>query len=434
MNIALKNGFLVTPLNNSFKVEKKDIYIYDGKVSFDKKHDLKIDKEYNLNEAVIMPGLVNAHHHIYSTLSKGIPVKGPLKDFQGTLEKLWWKLDRVLQKEDVIASTVITLEESIKQGVSTIFDHHISVPFIKGSLEEMKRVFGKYCLNGVLAFEISDRNGKEIFNESLAENIDFYNKHLNSKYIKGTIGMHASFTISEDSMKTIKETIKDAPIHIHVAEAQSDVDKTLEMSGLRVIERLEKYDLLNKNSLIVHGNILNEKELQILSEKEIFVIHNPDSNMNNALKIKNISQTLSQNITLTVGTDGMTSNMLKSYKNAFILNRYLNQDPDTGWDEAMKVLLNAFKLKEAYGFDLGVREGEEADMIILDYIPATPFNDNTFLGHFLFGITEARVKHFFKREHILMEDYKLTKTAQNDFFNNTRKNSVKLFQRFENLN
>jgi len=432
MNTALKNGFLVTPENGSFKVEKKDVYIYDGVVSFNKKN-IKFDKELDLNEAVIMPGLVNAHHHIYSTLSKGIPVTGPLEDFQGTLEKLWWKLDRVLEKEDVIASTVITLEDSIKQGVSTIFDHHISVPFIKGSLNEMKKVFGKYCLNAVLAFEISDRNGKEIFNESLKENIEFYKQHINSKYIKGTIGMHASFTINEDSMKVIKDTIKDAPIHIHVAEAASDVDETIKMSGLPVIERLEKYDLLNKNSLIVHGNILTDKELDILAKKELFVIHNPDSNMNNTLKIKNISETLEKDITLTVGTDGMTSNMLKSYKNAFLLNRYINQNPDTGWGEANTVLYNAFKLKEAYGFSLGVKEGEEADLIVFDYIPATAFNNDTFLGHFLFGLTESRVRYFFKRENILLDDYKLTKTTDKDFFNNTRKNSNKLFERFKNL-
>jgi cytosine/adenosine deaminase-related metal-dependent hydrolase len=432
MNISLKNGFLVTPENNGFKVEKKDVYIYDGIVSFEKKN-VKFDRDLDLNEAVIMPGLVNAHHHIYSTLSKGIPVVGPLEDFQGTLEKLWWKLDRVLEKDDVIASTVITLEDSIKQGVSTIFDHHISVPFIKGSLNEMKKVFGQYCLNAVLAFEISNRNGKEIFNESLEENIEFYKKHLTSKYIKGTIGMHASFTIDEDSMQVIKDTIGDAPIHIHVAEAGSDVEETIKISGLPVIERLEKYNLLNKNSLIVHGNVLTENELDILSKKELFVIHNPDSNMNNTLKIKNISETLAKGITLTVGTDGMTSNMLKSYKNAFLLNRYINQNPDTGWGEANEVLLNAFKLKEAYGFSLGVEEGEEADLIIFDYIPATAFNNDTFLGHFLFGLTESRVRYFFKRENIQLDDYKLTKTTNRDFFNNTRKNSNKLFERFKNL-
>jgi len=196
---------------------------------------------------------------------------------------------------------------------------------------------------------------------------------------------------------------------------------------------LEKYNLLNKNSLIVHGNILTEKELDILASKDLFVIHNPDSNMNNTLQIKNISETLAKNITLTIGTDGMTSNMLKSYKNAFLLNRYINQNPDTGWGEANQVLVNAFKMKTQYGFDLGLNEGEEADLIVFDYIPATAFNDNTFLGHFLFGLTESRVKHFFKGDKTLLDNYELVKSTDKDFFKKTRKASDELFERFKNL-
>jgi len=430
LKIKLKNGFIVTPTDNSFNVERKDIYLNDGKVSFNK---MSVDKEIDLNGSVVMPGLVNAHHHIYSTLSKGVPVEGPLEDFIGTLEKLWWKLDRVLEKNDVVASTIITLQDCIKQGVSTVFDHHISVPFIQGSLSSMGEVFNKYNLNGVLAFEISDRNGEKIFQDSLDENIEFYLKNKNNPKLKGTIGMHASFTISDDSLKKIKSKIGDAPIHIHVAEAKSDVDETIKISGLRVIERLEKFNLLNDNSLIVHGNILNEKELSILKEKNIFMIHNPDSNMNNTLEIKNISETLQKGLTLTIGTDGMTSNMLKSFKNAFLLNRYINQNPDTGWGEANDVLVNSFKIKKAYGFDLGINEGESVDLIVFDYKPATPFNNDTFLGHFLFGLTESRVRYFFKDNKTLLDDYQLTITEDDDFFEKTTENSKKLFDRFSNL-
>jgi len=430
LKYSLKNGYIVIPTDSGFKVEKKDIYLNNGKISYKK---IDVDKELDLNGSIVMPGLVNAHHHIYSTLSKGVPVEGPLNDFVGTLEKLWWKLDRVLEKDDVVASTKITLQDCIKHGVSTVFDHHISVPFIKGSLDTMAKEFEKYNLNGVLAFEISDRNGEKIFEESLNENISFYLKNKDNPKMKGTIGLHASFTVSDESLVKIKDGIGDAPIHIHVAEAKSDVDKTIEISGLRVIERLEKFNLLNDNSLIVHGNILSDKELSILKEKNIFMIHNPDSNMNNTLVIKNISETLEKGLTLTIGTDGMTSNMLKSFKNAFLLNRYINQNPDTGWGEANDVLVNSFKMKKAYGFDLGVTEGDNIDLIVFDYKPATPFNDNTFLGHFLFGLTEARVQYFFKDDKVLLDNYKLTINEESDFFEKTSKKSEQLFDRFTKI-
>ncbi len=433
MNFKIKNARLLIPSGESFVVKEKDFYVIDSKIKYDiDESKKKIDKTIDVKGAVVMPGLVNAHHHIYSTLSKGLAVEGPLKDFNGTLEKLWWKLDRVLEKEDVISSTKITVEDCIKQGVSTVFDHHISVPFIKGSLDEMRKVFEDYGLNSVLAFEISDRNGYEIFKESLDENYDYYLKNKNNPLSKGTIGIHASFTVSDKSLKEIKDTVKDAPIHMHVAEAKEDVNATIEMSGLSVVERLEKFKLLNDLSLIVHGNILSDKEISILENKNLFVIHNPDSNMNNALKIRNISKTLDHDITLTIGTDGMTSNMLKSFKNAFLLNRYINQDPDTGWGEALKFLVNSYKIKDAYGFDMGLNENDKADFIVFDYIPYTTFDNNTFLGHFLFGLTESRVKYFIKEDKLLLDDFKLTKKEDNNFYTKTLKESKELFKRFEN--
>lgn len=431
MDILLKNGYVVTPVENGFKVEKKDIYVKGGKIT--NKVIKTPHKILDLQGRVVLPGLINAHHHFYSMLSKGIPAKGPFVNFTGTLEKLWWKLDRVLNKDDVVVSTVLNLRECIKAGVTTVFDHHISVPYIKNSLTSMGDVFEKYNINGVLCFETSDRNGKEIFEQSLDENINFYEKSKKSKLLKGTIGMHASFTLSEESMKIIKDKAKDAPIHIHTAEDGADVETTQKISKLRVIERLEKYNLLNKNSLIVHGNVLNEKELDILSKKDIFVVHNPDSNMNNALKIKNISETLAKNIKLTVGTDGMTSNMLKSYKNAFVLNKYIAQNPDIGFSEMNSVLLNAFKMKTAYGFDLGLNENDTADLIVTDYQPYTVFNSDNFLGHFIFGITEARVQYVLKGDNFLMDNFNLTIDEEADFCEKQIEKSNKLFERFTKI-
>lgn len=432
MKIALKNGYLVTPTAETFKVEQRDLYIMDGILHFEKPFDTA-DREIDLNRKIVMPGLVNAHHHIYSALSKGIAVEGPLKDFNGTLEKLWWKLDRVLEKQDVIDSTVVTMRESIQAGVSTVFDHHISVPFTDGSLTAMGDVFKKYGVNGVLCYEISDRNGKEVFEASLKENIDFYNQHKNDPYLKGTIGIHASFTVGEESMAQIKKVIGDAPIHIHTAEDAADVVATKEICGLPVVERLEKHGLLNDNSLIVHGNVLTDNEIKILKSKNIFMVHNPESNMNNTLKIRNISDTLDKGLTLTVGTDGMTSNMLKSYKSSFLLNRFLHQDPDTGWGEMHQVFLNAFKLKTAYGFPLGVEDGKEADLVVVDYQPATPFNDGTFLGHFVFGLTESRPQYLIKKDRILLDDFKVTIEEDYDYHKKVAENTAKLFERFENL-
>ena len=125
MNFEITGGYIVTPQESSIKVERKDIYIQDGIIRFQKPFN-KADRKINAENKVILPGLVNAHHHIYSTLSKGVPCRIPFINFEGNLKNLWWTLDHSLNKEDMLLSTAITMKDCLKNGVTTVFDHHIA--------------------------------------------------------------------------------------------------------------------------------------------------------------------------------------------------------------------------------------------------------------------------------------------------------------------
>ncbi|MCD4818190.1 MAG: amidohydrolase family protein [Candidatus Cloacimonetes bacterium] len=429
MNLEIIGGYVVIPNENAISVEEKNIFIKDGIVFYEKPFD-KSDKIINAKNKIIFPGLVNAHHHIYSCLSKGIPAEVPFVDFEGTLAKLWWKLDRALLKDDMILSTALVMQDCLKNGVTTVFDHHISASFIKNSLSTMAKVFDDYGVSGSIAFEMSDRNGEDVFLESLEENVNFAKQNKNSD-VKGMIGLHAAFTLSNESLKKISDKSEKFPIHVHIAEGNIDEIQSQEKYGKSIIERLDDFGLLRDNSLMVHCSNISEKEIEILKEKNIFIAQTIDSNLNNALNVANISDLINSDLKVTVGTDGMTSNIMKAYKNSYIFTKYLNKTPDIGFPEMHELFMNSYRLKKAFGLPLGVLENENADIAIFDYEPATPLNTDTFLGLFIFGITESQAQWVIKNDKVLLDDYKLKTTDKyNDLINNAIEISKKMFDRF----
>ena len=429
MKILITNGYVITPSESNVVVEKKDIYVQDGKISYNKIFD-KADKVIDVKNKIIFPGLTNAHHHIYSTLSKGVPCEVPFKDFMGNLKNLWWTLDHSLNKEDMLLSTAIAAKDAISHGVTTIFDHHIS-GYTKNSLTDMAEVLDAFGISGTLAFELSDRNGKDFFNESLEENIRFA-KAQKGKSIQGMIGLHASFTLSNDSLKQIAEKTENFPLHVHVAEGEIDGVQCQEKYGKGLIERFDEFGLVRDNSLFIHCSNLTDKDLEILKNRNIFIAQAADSNMNNGLNVGNISTFISEGIKTTVGTDGMHPSAFKAMKNSMIFTKYLNKNCDLGYPEMNALFLNNFKLKQAFGLPLGINEGEVADIAIFDYEPATPFNSDQFLGHFIFGITESRCQYVIKNDEILLDDYHVTKDLYKDLFDRSEEISVAMFERFEN--
>ncbi|MDP8220106.1 MAG: amidohydrolase family protein [Candidatus Stygibacter frigidus] len=431
MNYLIKGGYVIYPEEGGCGVKKQDLYVINGKVRYTAGND-KVDREIDCKGKIDMPGLVNAHHHIYSTLSKGIPCKVPFKDFLGNLENLWWTLDRALDKESVQLSTVLTMEDCIKQGVTTVFDHHISTSYIRGSLKSMADIFESFRIQGVLAFEMSDRNGKAIFEESLQENLEFA-RQQSGKSVQGMLGLHASFTLSDESLHQIAESSGELPIHIHVSEDILDTRETMDKYNLFIIERLKKHGLLRKNSLLVHCSNLTKSDWKKLHDEDIWIVQAVDSNQNNGLNVANIHDLTVRELRVTVGTDGMSSNIMKSFKNSYIFCKYQNGSADVGYSEMSGLLKNSYALKQAYGYDLGILEDDAADLAIFDYVPATPFDSDSFLGHFIFGITESQAQYVIKGDKILLDNYQVTLDPYADLKERSEEISKKLFERFIEL-
>ena len=363
---------------------------------------------------VIHPAFINTHEHIYSALARGLSIKGYNPNgFLEILDGLWWTIDRNLDNDLTKLSAEATYLECIKNGVTTIFDHHASFGEISGSLfaiEEAARDFG---VRSVLCYEISDRDGKEKAHAAIKENVDFAKHALSLKddFIKGMMGMHASFTISDETMELCrKEKPKEIGYHIHVAEDILDLHRCLKEHGKRIVDRLYDWDVLGEKTLLAHCIYVNTHEMDLIRDTNTMVVHNPESNMGNACGCPPTMEIVHKGILTGLGTDGYTHDMIESWKVANILHKHHLVDPGAAWAEVPEMLFqgNARIANRYFEKKLGVLEkGAAADIIITDYIPPTPMNAGNLNGHMLFGMNGRSVVTTVGNGKVLMKNREL---------------------------
>ena len=363
---------------------------------------------------VIHPAFINTHEHIYSALARGLSIKGYAPNgFLEILDGLWWTIDRNLDNDLTKLSAEATYLECIKNGVTTIFDHHASFGEISGSLfaiEEAARDFG---VRSVLCYEISDRDGKEKAHAAIKENVDSAKHALSLKddFIKGMMGMHASFTISDETMELCrKEKPKEIGYHIHVAEDILDLHRCLKEHGKRIVDRLYDWDVLGEKTLLAHCIYVNPHEMDLIRDTNTMVVHNPESNMGNACGCPPTMEIVHKGILTGLGTDGYTHDMIESWKVANILHKHHLVDPGAAWAEVPEMLFqgNARIANRYFEKKLGVLEkGAAADIIITDYIPPTPMNAGNLNGHMLFGMNGRSVVTTVGNGKVLMKNREL---------------------------
>jgi len=339
-------------------------------------------------DGFVLPGLINSHHHAYSALARGMAIRGPRPDFQAVLERLWWPLDRALDPEAVYLSALVTAIESVRHGCTAIVDHHSSPSAIQGSLVQVARAFSDLNLTATLCYETSDRNGAKAFDQSLEENLTFAEAHRKDTALRGMFGLHASFTLSDRSLKRIAEIRPQyLPVHVHVAEDRADVEHAQDLGHDGPLARLDACGLLDESSLIAHGVHLTEDECKLAADVGLHVAHNPESNLNNAVGYSSLDKLPPDKVLL--GTDGMSSSMLASLHSAYLTYSGMGGTGD-GLERARRILLDnpSAYLTRLFGRPVGrIVEGEPADLAMFVYRPPTPVTGDNWIGHLLFGLS-----------------------------------------------
>jgi putative selenium metabolism protein SsnA len=360
----------------------------DGTIGF-VGDDRALDGEaVDLHGRLLMPALINCHTHLYSTLARGMRVPGPPPaDFPSILKKLWWRLDRALTEEDVYYSALVGLMDSARSGVGTVIDHHSSPHACAGSLDSVERAFHEVGLRGATCYETSDRNGRRGAREGIRENVRFLERVRPGAQVGGMFGLHAAFTLGDRTLAECMEANQSlgAGFHVHVAEDACDRG---------AVRRLSEAGVLDQKSLAAHCIHITASERTLLARHGVNVVHNPQSNCNNAVGIADLPAMGRVGITIGIGSDGISPRMWNEFVVATELQNVRAIDPRAGGAEAYRALFRGNReiVKQIWGTKVGrIAPGARADLLLVDYFPPTPIDSSNLLGHLLFGISNAPV-------------------------------------------
>ena len=401
---------------------------------------------------LIMPGLINLHHHAYYTLARGLtPRPGAGKGLPALLEGRWWRLDRAMNLEDVYHGAAAAFLECVRSGVTTVFDHHASYGAVTGSLSEISRAADELGLRACLCYEVSDREGESKCRAAIQENVDFIREasRRGDGMRCGMMGMHAGFTLSDRTLEACMEALPaTSGCHIHVAECLEDTTHSLQTYGKSVVRRLRERGVLGRKTLAAHCIHLNWEDVQILRETDTAVIHCPRSNMCNAAGAADVTEYSRARVGLGLGTDGEAADMLGELAAASALCRHSSQNPDAGFEELPRALFtsNAAFANRFFETPLGVLKGRwwrldramnladvyhgaAGDVIVLDYRPPTPLTAENLDLHLLAAAGTARVSTTAAAGKLLMEYGVLLCADEEKLLDGARKQAADLWRR-----
>jgi putative selenium metabolism protein SsnA len=457
--MLITNGTLIT-LTDAGVIENGAVYIRNGLIadigttqelttryaqaaSHNPQSQIQNPKAIDAGGKLILPGNICAHTHFYGAFARGMAVPGaPARNFVEILEKLWWKLDRALDLDGVKSSALVCMVDAIKNGTTTLIDHHASPNAIEGSLDAIADAADASGLRAALCYEVTDRNGKDGGKRGIAENLRFAQRseiqNPQSK-IRAAMGIHAAFTVESDTLDAAAGAANDAglPIHIHVAEDLFDEDDSYRKYRVPVVERLNIHGALNERTIAAHCIHISKREIELLAQAGAKVTHQPRSNMNNAVGVANVPALLERHICVGLGNDGFSNDAFAEMKVCDLLHKTNTRDPRTlGADKVVQMAYrnNAEIARLFWPAMKGTLEiGQPADVIVMDYAPFTPLTAGNLPWHMLFGMNGGMVTHTICNGNVLMADRKLLTLDEAEIAAKAKEAAARVWERVKEL-
>jgi putative selenium metabolism protein SsnA len=432
MRVLLQGGTLVRSLDPPL-VEQSDLRLVDGRVTSEGgPHDMRLD----CGGGLVVPGNVCAHTHAYSALARGMPFDLPApSDFLEILQRVWWRLDRALDLEMIRSSALVAAYEALRSGTTTLVDHHASPNAIDGSLDVIAEAFEEAGIRSVLCYEVTDRDGSQRAREGIEENRRFIGRVDAGRWplSRGMVGAHASFTLSQVTLEACVELTheKGRGLHVHAAEDAVDQADAVARHGARVVRRLSDAGALSAASLLAHAVHVDPAEAELIGRAGATVAHNPRSNMNNGVGRTPLAW-LSERVAL--GTDGIGADMFEESRVAYL--RHREDDLGVEASEPLRMLTRGAAFAGSI-FDeplLGRLEpGAPGDVVVLDYTAPTPIGPQELAGHWIFGLSSARVRHVVVAGEPVLVDGHLTRLDEMELTLESRRSARRLWERLASI-
>lgn len=344
------------------------------------------DEICELRGKLLLPGLVCAHHHLYTAFARGMAGAESPEKLLREAEGLQGRLAAALDAEAIELSARIGSLDALCAGTTTIFDHHASPNAIWGSLWQVARGMGDVGIRGVLCQEVTDRHGPGKGAEAIEENVAFAQEAKG--LFRGMIGADASFSLSDDALDAIRDAMEvtGAGLHIHLAEQATDERLSIERYGHSPVQRLSDNQLLGPRSILADAVQLSWPELSQVISTGSWLVHNPRSNMNNQVGYAPAGKF---GVRAMLGTDGLAADMFAEAQTAYFRSREAGQPIDV-----LRYLANAQRLaSELFQIPIGaMRSGAAADIIVLDDPSPMPLSADNLAAHFLFRFSARLVE------------------------------------------
>jgi putative selenium metabolism protein SsnA len=447
-DILITNGRLVTWQAENEIIENGALLLQNGLIadmgsSADLVAKYPETKQLDARNQLVMPGNICAHTHFYGAFARGMGIPGPpMKDFPDILERLWWRLDRALLDLDVHYSALVSLVDAIKHGTTTLIDHHASPNAINNSLDQVADAVELAGLRAAMCYEVTDRNGAEGAQAGIDENIRFLHslEERGNPMLAGTFGLHASLSLTEETLHACVDAAKDVDtgFHIHVAEHEVDEYDSLYKYGKRVVDRLADAGILGPKSIVAHAIHVDPAEKELLAQTGTWVTHQPRSNMNNAVGAADIEGMMRLGVPVCLGNDGFSNNMWAEWKAAYLYHKAAHHDPRrvNGMDVVQMAINNNAALAGMFWPELPVGKlavGSAADIIFVDYQATTPLTAGNLPWHIIFGFEADVVTTTIAGGRILMQDRVLLTLDEAEITARSRELAAEVWRRFEQL-
>ncbi|MEJ2143170.1 MAG: TRZ/ATZ family hydrolase [Gammaproteobacteria bacterium] len=306
---TLISGRWVIPIEPQNTVlENYSIAVHEGRIveilATQSAHDnYQAANEINLDEHVLMPGLINSHSHAAMSLMRGLADDLPLMDW---LQNHIWPAEQQWVSADFVHDgCLLAFAEMLRSGTTCVNDMYF---FPEASVRALETA-GMRASVGLILIDFPSAYAQDP-DEYLSKGIELHDQLHNNTLISTTFAPHAPYTVSDAPLKRIATYAEelDIPIHMHVHETADEVSQAIEQTGMRPIERLNNLGLLSPRLLAVHMTQLTPDEIQQCAEAGVHVLHCPESNLKLASGFCPVNDLQHAGINVALGTDGAASN------------------------------------------------------------------------------------------------------------------------------
>jgi cytosine/adenosine deaminase-related metal-dependent hydrolase len=344
------------------------------------------DEVVALSGKLVFPGLVSAHHRLHAVLGRGMPHPA-LENYQDVLEKVLWPYESALDLDAVQVAGCAGGLEALQCGTTTVCDLHSSPRAVAGSLVRLARGLHEVGVRAVLSYAVSDRLGAVGREEALEETVSFAKKAKGR--FRGQVGAGPCFTLGPDGLQGLVEALKalgTGGLHLPLAEDPLDERLSTERYGASPVARLLEAGLLSPKSQLAHVGHLEWADLAQVIATGAWIVHTPRSNQ--GLEV-GYAPALKFGHRATLGADAVSADLFAEAQAAYLRSREAGQPIDV-----LRYLANGHRLaSQVFEVPVGpMREGALADLLILDYLPATPLTGENLAWHVVFGLGSRHVE------------------------------------------